>query len=130
MKNFLNLAKLATLMMIFAIGFTQQAHAQRYLTEKVQKDLIIAEGLKVAHTFGNGVKLAYDTKGTLESVVAVMPDGKIIPSLGKITTGGDVLTPYSITVDITTSNGCRIKGSLKLFGKNRHLDVDITCTQK
>lgn len=130
MKNFLNLAKLATLMMIFAIGFTQQAHAQRYLVENVQKDLIIAEGLKVAHTFSNGVKLAYDTKGTLESVVAVMPDGKIIPSLEKITTGGNVLTPYTITVDITTSNGCRIKGSLKLFGKNRHLDVDITCTQK
>lgn len=130
MKNFLNLAKLATLMLIFAIGFTQQVHAQRYLVENVQKDLIVAEGLKVAHTFGNGVKLAYDTKGTLESVVAVMPDGKIIPSLGKITTGGDVLTPYTITVDITTSNGCRIKGSLKLFGKNRHLDVDITCAQK
>lgn len=130
MKNFLNLAKLATLMMIFAIGFTQQANAQRYLTEKVQKDLIIAEGLKVAHTFSNGVKLAYNTKGTLESVVAVMPDGKIIQSTGKITTGGDVLTPYTITVDITTSNGCRIKGSLKLFGKNRHLDVDITCAQK
>lgn len=130
MKNFLNLAKLATLMMIFAIGLTQQAHAQRYLTEKVQKDLIVAEGLRVAHTFSNGIKLAYNTKGTLESVVAVMPDGKIIQSTGKITTGGDVLTPYTITVDITTSNGCRIKGSLKLFGKNRHLDVDITCAQK
>ena len=53
MKNFLKLAKLATMMMIFAIGFTQQANAQRYLTENVQKDLIVAEGLKVAHTFGN-----------------------------------------------------------------------------
>lgn len=130
MKNFLNLAKLATLMMIFAIGFTQQVHAQRYLTERVQKDLIVAEGLKVAHTFSNGVKLAYDTKGTLESVVAVMPDGKVIQSVGKIATGGDVLTPYTFTVDITTSNGCRIKGSLKLFGKNRHLDVDITCNRQ
>ncbi len=130
MKNFLNLAKLATLMMIFAIGLTQQVHAQRYLTEKVQKDLIVAEGLKVAHTFSNGVKLAYDTKGTLESVVAVMPDGKVIQSVGKIATGGNVLTPYTFNVDITTSNGCRIKGSLKLFGKNRHLDVDITCNRQ
>ncbi|MDX2070805.1 MAG: hypothetical protein SFV55_20415 [Haliscomenobacter sp.] len=130
MKSFFTFAKLATLMLIFTIGFTQQGHAQRYLTEKVQKDLIVAEGLKVAHTFSNGIKLAYNTKGTQESVVAVMPDGKTISSLGKITTGGDVLTPYTVTVDITASNGCRIKGSMKLFGKNRHLDVDITCPEK
>ena len=56
-----------------------------------------------------------------------MPDGEIIQPRGKITTCGDVLTHHTITVDIVTFNGCR-KENLKLFGKNRHLDVDITWT--
>lgn len=132
MKNFLNLAKLATLMMIFAIGFTQQAHAQRYLTERATKEFSLAatDGTSNVHTFSNGIKVAYEKKGDVETLVALTQDGKIFQSTGKITTGGNVLTPYSVTVDITTANGCRIKGSLKLFGKNRHVDLDITCNLK
>lgn len=132
MKSILNCTKLFALMLIFALSFTQKAQAQRYLTENATKDfsLAISDGTSNVHTFSNGVKIAYEIKGGVEALVAVGTDGKIFQSLGKITTGGNVLTPYTITVDITTSNGCRIKGSLKLFGKNRHLDVDITCGQK
>lgn len=132
MKNFLNWAKLATTILIFAIGFAQQANAQRYLTERATKEfsLALTDGTSNIHTFSNGIKVAYEKKGDVEALVALTPDGKIFQSVGKIATGGNVLTPYTFTVDITTANGCRIKGSLKLFGKNRHLDVDITCAQK
>ena len=131
MKSLLNFSKLSLLLLLFALGFANQAQAQRYITEKVAKDLTtIAEGVNVVHTFSNGIKLAYEKKGTVESVIAVAQDGQIFQSLNRIPTGGVVATPYTLTLDITASNGCRVKGSVKLFGKNRHFDVDITCPKQ
>lgn len=132
MKIFLNCTKSILLLAFFALAFSQQAHAQRYLTERATKEfsLAVSDGTSNIHTFSNGIKVAYEKKGDVEALVALTPDGKVFQSVGKIPTGGNVLTPYSFTVDITTANGCRIKGSLKLFGKNRHLDVDITCNLK
>lgn len=131
MKIFLNCTKGALLLAFFALTFSQQAHAQRYLTEKVAKDLTtINPGINVVHSFSNGIKLAYEKKGNVESVVAVAANGLVSYSTGKIPTGGDVATPYTLTFDITTEGGCRIKGSIKLFGKNRHFDADITCNRQ